>query len=152
MALVAGFSNAAINRLHHTWEGINSSLKHKLTTMRATLAPNNNSAQYRKTLHFIRTAKIPFLGVHLTDLTFIDDGNSDNLKEYPDYVNLEKLRKTYKVIVDIIKCQEIAYTDLKYNQEIMNILTSYIDPLDEEEDYELSLKLEPRGSTADEIK
>eukprot|EP01134_Creolimax_fragrantissima_P005879 CFRG5879T1 len=152
MALIAGFSNAAINRLRHTWDGISNSLKNKLVTMRMTLAPDNNSAKYRRTLQSIKGPRIPFLGVHLTDLTFIDDGNSDMLKDHPDYVNLEKLRKTYKVIVEIQGYQQEACADVKCDQKIIDILMSYVEPLDEEKDYQKSLKLEPRNSTYDEIK
>lgn len=87
---------------------------------------------------------IPFLGVYLTDLTFIELGNPDFLKK-SHYINFSKRFKVYKLIKECLDYQKMNY-DL---QVVLPIFQFFVD-LDSQtftsEDllYGLSLELEPK--------
>ena len=49
---------------------------------------------------------IPFLGVYLTDLTFVEDGNPDKVQ---GLVNFRKRQLEYDVIIQVLKFQQVAY-------------------------------------------
>jgi hypothetical protein len=89
--------------------------------------------------------QLSFRGTYLTDITFIEDGNPDWIN---GLINYRKRELVYSVIREIQQYQQQSYT-----YEIVNIahfLTEF--PTNEEESlYELSLQLEPRGATADQL-
>ncbi|ORX50800.1 ras GEF, partial [Piromyces finnis] len=75
---------------------------------------NKNFSTYREQLHSVNPPCVPFLGVYLTDLTFIDDGNSNNLKNADGEVNeklinFSKRSKTADVIREIQQYQNQVY-------------------------------------------
>jgi hypothetical protein len=49
---------------------------------------------------------IPYLGVHLSDLTFIEDGNPDAIR---GLINFTKRRFLFRVISEISRYQQNAY-------------------------------------------
>jgi hypothetical protein len=49
---------------------------------------------------------IPYLGVHLSDLTFIEDGNPDTIR---GLINFTKRRFLFRVISEISRYQQNAY-------------------------------------------
>jgi hypothetical protein len=51
---------------------------------------------------------IPFLGVYLTDLTFLELGNPDFLPD-SHFINFEKRRKVFNLVKEIQKFQQTSY-------------------------------------------
>ena len=87
---------------------------------------------------------IPYLGVYLSDLTFIDEGNLDYVKDNK-LINFEKRALSAKVITEIQLFQQMQYCFRP-----MPFLQSYLTNLkmfSESEAYKLSLEYEPREST-----
>ncbi|CAG8588934.1 10173_t:CDS:2 [Funneliformis caledonium] len=60
-----------------------------------------NFAEYRDILHNINPPCIPFFGLYLTDLTFIEDENPNYLKNSNKLINFAKRMKTAEVICKI---------------------------------------------------
>ena len=83
------------------------------------------------------------IGVYLTDLVFIDDGNPDKIEN--NLVNFDKNYLLYKVIKEIQLYQQTPYL-FQPVEEIQDYLTSSMTVLDEKDAYDLSLKYEPRDS------
>ncbi|ORX36539.1 ras GEF, partial [Piromyces finnis] len=83
----AGFSSAPIHRLRRTWDFLSNKNIATLDSLNKTMDRNKNFSTYREQLHSVNPPCVPFLGVYLTDLTFIDDGNSNNLKNADGEVN-----------------------------------------------------------------
>lgn len=103
---------------------------------------------------------IPFLGVYLTDLTFLDLGNPDFLPE-SHFINFDKRRKVFQLIREIQKYQNtmFPFVPVPQVQEFMNKLC---DParvigfanagliMTEDELYDKSTTVEPKEASSDE--
>lgn len=84
------------------------------------------------------------IGVYLTDLTFIEDGNPNILKKQKNIINFSKRMKTADVIREIQQYQAVPY-NLSVVQEIQVFIeTSLRDSEDVANLYDKSLTLEPR--------
>ena len=103
---------------------------------------------------------IPFLGVYLTDLTFIELGNPDYLPE-SSFINFDKRRKVFQVIKDIQKFQVtpfelIPVPGIQKWLDAMGAEGTGHDVLgvgklsNENQLYEISLAVEPREDSDDE--
>jgi hypothetical protein len=117
-----------------------------LDVVRQAINHSKNFHAYRQTLKRSELPCIPFLGLFLTDLTFLDDGN-------PDYVqgriNMDKCDRYLKIIENFQ-----SYQTKKYDfQPVMDIREKLLDAInietnhDQDYYYELSLSLEPRESS-----
>eukprot|EP00842_Homolaphlyctis_polyrhiza_P005714 jgi/Hompol1/6143/HPOL_002188-RA len=73
------------------------------------VSPKKQYANYRKALKEIVPPAIPFLGVFLTDLTFLGLGNPDFLPD-SHFINFEKRRKVYLLIRDMQRFQQVPFS------------------------------------------
>ena len=85
---------------------------------------------------------IPYLGVFLKDLTFLDIGNPKHLDEEKKFINFDKLRMISSVISELRTFQEIPY-QFKPDPVIQRHLTSTSTPFNEDQLYKISRILEP---------
>ncbi|KAI4227835.1 MAG: hypothetical protein L6R36_002129 [Xanthoria steineri] len=109
-----------------------------------------NFGEYRETLHRANPPCIPFFGVYLTDLTFIEDGISSVIKK-TNLINFAKRAKTAEVIRDIQQYQIVAYP-LKAVTDLQDyILSNMQAAADVHEMYEKSLAVEPREREDEKI-
>ena len=89
---------------------------------------------------------LPKRGVHLSDLTFIEDGNKDLVG---GLINFTKRRLLYRVIADLRSYQQNAYNLVHVPQ-----ITALLDTLplvDDDRLYEISQELEPRNAERKDI-
>jgi len=111
------------------------------------MSNDRSYSRYRTELKIANPPCLPYLGVFLTDLTFIEDGIPDFLltkDNRKDIINFEKLRKVAGVIEKILLFQPQCYPFEK-----VPIIYDYIGNLpqmDEAAAYELSLQIEPKLS------
>jgi son of sevenless len=121
-----------------------------LEQMRTLMASTKNFGRYREKLHEANPPCIPFLGVYLTDLTFIEDGIASIIKS-TDLINFTKRTKTAEVIRDIQQYQNVPYT-LNPVPDLQEwILDRMRSAADVHEMYEQSLKIEPREREEEKI-
>ncbi|KAJ3052005.1 hypothetical protein HK097_006984 [Rhizophlyctis rosea] len=152
-AVNAAMSTAAVNRLHKTWEAFvdkYGKIHEAYEEVADVVTPKGQYANYRKVLKDLQPPAIPFLGVYLTDLTFIELGNPDFLPD-SHFINFEKRRKVYTVVKDIQSFQRTPYNIIP----VQGILDFYrnmkMDQLkDADALYDLSLVVEPREESDDE--
>ena len=102
---------------------------------------------------------LPFLGVYLTDLTFLELGNPDNMPD-SNYIYFEKRRKVYQLVEEFKKYQGISFsfsssTNIQdYLRKLMQARSSTtgfdeaFDIMDEDELYDKSFEFEPKVSTS----
>ncbi|KAL1915665.1 uncharacterized protein VTP21DRAFT_6424 [Calcarisporiella thermophila] len=144
VAIVAALDSSAVFRLRRTWELVNQRTQQTLQMLKRRMNSAKNFAEYRELLRVSEPPCVPFLGVYLTDLTFISDGNPDMLARSSDMINFAKRSKTAEVIREIQRYQTVPYV-LNAVPEIQSFLKSCLHssrPV--EELYPLSLSLEPR--------
>jgi son of sevenless-like protein len=121
MEIVAGLSMTAIERLKKTWTLVPSQTKATLEKFNRFMNTKNNFQNYRHTLHRVKDPCVPYIGVYLRDLTFIEEGNPNVYEN--GLVNFDKLHLNGLQIIDVHKHQEAIY-DIKPHPVIQQYLTN----------------------------
>ncbi|KZT11988.1 ras GEF [Laetiporus sulphureus 93-53] len=145
-AIVSGLATPPIRRLKRTWEQVNARIMSQLRMCESTIDSTKNFSNYRSTLARISPPCVPFIGVYLTTLTFINDGAEDRIDG--NMINFRKRQKAAEVIQDIKRWQSKPYnyqtvgSVLSYLEESF---VKYADGFDYADQFwNLSLEREPR--------
>ena len=96
---------------------------------------------YRSNFKKASPPAMPYVGVYLSDLTFIGDGNPDRVD---GLINFQKRELEYRIIADVK-----AYQQTKYNFTKLEPIYTFLSQLpyfEEKVLYDLSLKYEPRNA------
>ncbi|KAJ7505491.1 ras guanine nucleotide exchange factor domain-containing protein [Mycena galericulata] len=102
-AITAGLNTPPIRRLKRTWEQVNQRYMAQFSACEMTIDSNKNFTKYRSMMTSVIPPCVPFIGVFLSTLQFIQDGNPDNLQG--NLVNFRKRQKASEVINDIKRWQ-----------------------------------------------
>ncbi|KAF2746103.1 cell division control protein-like protein Cdc25 [Sporormia fimetaria CBS 119925] len=149
-SIISALGTAPIHRLSRTWTAVNARSMTTLESMRKLMGSTKNFAEYRDTLHKANPPCIPFFGVYLTDLTFIEDGIPSLIKK-TNLINFAKRAKTAEVIRDIQQYQNVPYP-LQPVPELQDyILTNMQSAGDVSQMYDTSLAIEPREREDEKI-
>ena len=153
MAITCALTDTSIKRLRITWENVSIKRKEMLKSLQSIVEFNQNYKALRSRLHDHVPPCLPFLGMFLTDLTFVDVGNPATKTSDTGLtvINFDKHMRTAKSIGELQRFQ-IPYrlTDVPDLQEW---LWTQIDRLRDKEKiganaqathYRKSLLLEPR--------
>lgn len=119
-----------------------------LGNIRKLMGANRNFTEYREMIHSVNPPCIPFLGIYLQDLTFIEDGNPDYIKKSTKLINFAKRQKAAEVIREINQFQSPPYNFQPVPDLQAFIRSNLESSLDIDKLYERSLQLEPRETTA----
>jgi son of sevenless-like protein len=147
LAIVSGLGSPSIRRLKRTWEQVNQRTTSQLEVCEYMMDSGKNFNNYRQTLTKVSPPCVPFFGVYLTQLTFIQDGNPDNIEG--DLINFSKRHKAAEVINDIKRWQARHYnlqpvpSLLGFIEDCLNQYTGSEQSLTDEF-WHLSLEREPR--------
>jgi hypothetical protein len=105
MAILASLNSTTVLRLKRTWELISTKTKARFDELKAVTDFSKNYAALRQRLHDHVAPCIPFVGMYLTDLTFVDAGNEptrplpgDSGEDGLSVINFDKHMKTAKII------------------------------------------------------
>ncbi|KDR82605.1 hypothetical protein GALMADRAFT_238008 [Galerina marginata CBS 339.88] len=146
IAITSGLNTPPIRRLKRTWEQVNQRFMAQFGACEMTIDSNKNFTKYRSLMASVTPPCVPFIGVFLSTLQFIQDGNPDNLPG--GLVNFRKRQKASEVINDIKRWQAQPF-----NFQPLTPVISYInDSLNQFSDtrassdhfWHLSLEREPR--------
>jgi hypothetical protein len=137
--VVSGLQNASVHRLKPDWAKINTTHKKTLESLLVLVSRDNNFRTLRSVIAHCEPPATPYLGMYLTDLTFIEDGNQDLLN---NKINFLKRRKLATLIRDL---QTYHQTQYKL-QEVEQLREKWlrISPWTENELYSKSLQVYPR--------
>jgi hypothetical protein len=83
-------------------------------------------------------------GVYLSDLTFIEDGNPNMLRNNDRLINFSKRMKTSEVIRDLQQYQTVPYPFVRVNELQMWLDNELTNSSEIQELYDLSTQVEPR--------
>ena len=153
MAITCALSDTSIKRLKMTWDAVPAKRKEMLKSLQATVDFNQNFKVLRAQLHDQVPPCLPFLGMFLTDLTFVDVGNPATKTSDTGLtvINFDKHTRTAKSIGELQRFQ-IPYR-LTELPDLQDWLASQFDRVREREKagtnaqathYRKSLLLEPR--------
>ncbi|KAK8855919.1 ras GEF [Apiospora arundinis] len=149
-SIISALGTAPIARLKRTWDLVPARISAVLETMRKLMASTKNFGEYREALHAANPPCIPFFGVYLTDLTFIEDGIPSIIKK-TNLINFSKRAKTAEVIRDIQQYQNAPYS-LQPVPELQDYILSNMQAAgDVHEMYDKSLVVEPREREDEKI-
>ncbi|KAL1853733.1 cell division cycle-related protein [Paecilomyces lecythidis] len=142
ISIISGLGTAPVYRLGRTWSQVSERTCAVLEPVRNLVASTKNFHQYRETLRLASPPCIPFLGVYLMDLTFIEDGNPSLTPSR--MINFNKRGKAAAVIRDIQRFQNSPFL-FKPVPELQEFIVGNLQAAsDVNEMHERSLQLEPR--------
>lgn len=158
MAIICSLNSSTITRLRRTWDVVSPKRRELLKTLQAVVEPAQNHKALRARLSEQVPPCLPFQGMFLTDLTFVDIGNPAT-KQLQDadgrdmtVVNFDKHTRTAKIIGEMQRFQ-IPYrlTELPDLQDWLQSEMSRVresDPSNNVQvtNYRKSLMLEPRDT------
>jgi son of sevenless-like protein len=149
-SIISAMGSAPIHRLSRTWGQVHQRTSATLEVLRKLMGSSKNFSEYRETLNKANPPCIPFFGIYLTDLVFIEDGIPSILKK-TTLINFGKRIKTAEIIRDIQQYQNVPY-GLQPVPELQDYLQKNMDTAsDVHEMYERSLAVEPREREDEKI-
>lgn len=109
-AITCSIDSTNIKRMKKTWDMVPQKSRNLLEEMKRVTDFSKNYSNLRQSLQSGVPPCIPFLGMYLTDLTFIDHGNQAtrelNLENQTiPVINLDKHMRTAKIISDLQRFQ-----------------------------------------------
>jgi len=140
LSFIGGITNSAVYRLKKTREGVPPALMEKFDALATLMKGTNSYKLYRETLHSIGPPVVPYIGVYLQDLTFINDGNPNSIE---GLINFRKRELIYRVIEEFQQYQQVSYS-LTVKQKFAEFASSML-KYSEEELFEFSAKAEGRS-------
>lgn len=110
MAIHASINSSMILRLKKTWDLISPKTRSIFDDLTKIVEPSKNFSTLRQVVNDSLPPCLPYVGMYLTDLTFIDHGNPatrelKNGNETTTIINLDKHMKTAKVISELQRFQ-----------------------------------------------
>ncbi|KAK3055377.1 Ras guanine nucleotide exchange factor bud5 [Extremus antarcticus] len=117
MAITCSLNSSVVQRLRRTWEIVSKKTKARLDELNSIVDFSRNHASLRRRLEKPVAPCLPFLGIYLTDLTFVDAGNP-KMRDLPgtatesgeavSVINFDKHMRMAKIVSHLQKFQ-VAY-------------------------------------------
>lgn len=150
LAVSSGLQNASVHRLKHTQEGTDPKLLQEFEALTVLMSADKSFRGYRAHMTSCSPPLVPYIGIYLTDLTFIEDGNSDFITHQVSskkLINWAKRKMVYEVISKIQDYQTKTYEFVPVYQ-VQQIIESALNEnfLSDNQIYDLSKKREPIDS------
>ncbi|KAL2838041.1 ras guanine nucleotide exchange factor domain-containing protein [Aspergillus pseudoustus] len=145
VSILSGLESAPIYRLGRTWAMVTERTCSTLEPLQALTSSDQNYQIYRNTLRQAVPPCIPFLGLFLKDLVFIEDGNSATTPE--GLINFSKYTMLASTAHELQGFQQASY-NLTPVPELQEYLATQLQAAaagDAHEMWERSCQLEPRG-------
>eukprot|EP00004_Rigifila_ramosa_P008455 TRINITY_DN1969_c0_g1_i9.p1 TRINITY_DN1969_c0_g1~~TRINITY_DN1969_c0_g1_i9.p1 ORF type:complete len:1509 (-),score=360.80 TRINITY_DN1969_c0_g1_i9:71-4597(-) len=140
MAIISGLNMSAIHRLKFTWDEVPKKYRDLFAELEVLMSSKSSFKNYRSTLKTVDPPCIPYIGLYLTDLTHVEDGNPDLVD---GLINFNKRALIYNTIAEVSQYQQQGY-----NFPVLENFETFIGTLPHlppETLYTLSQQREPRG-------
>jgi len=146
-AITSAFNTSTLLRLKWTVEKLPKRSKQILEELEELMNVQSSFKNYRLAIEEVEPPCIPYMGVYLTDLTFIDEGNPHKIA---GRINFSKCLYSHKVISTALKFKPFIYNFAPV-QIIQQFFLSARKIQNEDELYTLSLEREPRSCSRNDI-
>ncbi|KAJ6240661.1 ras guanine nucleotide exchange factor i-related [Anaeramoeba flamelloides] len=147
ISIFSGLNSSAIHRLKFTFQECGTRTMELKENFQTEMSSEQSYKRYRHILHGANPPCVPYLGVYLTDLTFIEDGNPNKID---GLINFSKRKLVYAVIEEIQRYQSKPYSFQPVHQIQTRLEKLSFD--DQSTLYKKSLQYEPRKSKREDIK
>uniref|UniRef100_A0AAQ6A9X5 Ras protein-specific guanine nucleotide-releasing factor 2a n=1 Tax=Amphiprion ocellaris TaxID=80972 RepID=A0AAQ6A9X5_AMPOC len=141
LEITSALNRSAIYRLKKTWAKISKQTKALMDKLQKTVSSEGRFKNLRETLKNCNPPCVPYLGMYLTDLAFIEEGTPNFTEE--GLVNFSKMRMISHIIREIRQFQQTPYR-IEHQAKVTQYLLDKTLIMDEDTLYDLSLKIEPR--------
>ncbi|KAJ5070369.1 guanine nucleotide exchange factor [Anaeramoeba ignava] len=140
MALVAALTLPAVKRLALTKAEVPVNYWKVFETMEKLTSSIDSYKQYKNTIKKTDPPCIPYLGLYLTDITFISDGKPNNIN---GLIHFAKRKALYNIVLEIQKFQKSTFK-FQTVEQICNLFRQPLPAKSPEQLYADSLIKEPR--------
>ncbi|WAQ99016.1 RGRF1-like protein, partial [Mya arenaria] len=138
---------ADICRCMHNYNGVlqicAAFTKQMIERLQTLVSSDGRFKNMRDALHRCDPPCIPYLGMYLTDLSFIEEGTPDRTED--SLINFSKMRMIAHVIREIRLFQQTPYR-IEHHPRVTNYLLDTTRLYDDEQTYKASLDIEPKVS------
>uniref|UniRef100_A0A673YFJ3 Ras protein specific guanine nucleotide releasing factor 2 n=1 Tax=Salmo trutta TaxID=8032 RepID=A0A673YFJ3_SALTR len=141
LEITSALNRSAIYRLKKTWAKVCKQTKSLMGKLQKTVSSEGRFKNLRETLKNCNPPCVPYLGMYLTDLAFIEEATPNFTEE--GLVNFSKMRMMSHIIREIRQFQGAPYR-IEHQAKVTQFLLDRTLVMDEDTLYELSLKIEPR--------
>jgi hypothetical protein len=149
MEIIGGLNQLAVQRLKETWAQIPTRLVGVVEELNGLMSNLQNYKEYRNAISSTKGPTLPYLGVYLRDIIFIDEGNPNYVGDKREgLINFEKLQLIGDVLVQLKKWQASGYF-VEPNWVMREYLEKLL-VLPEEMLYKHSILCEPNRPSSDE--
>jgi len=146
--IVSGVTSSSVNRLkkmqdHARNKDSKGTVFNDFQRCSKLCSTASNYSEFREVIsNYSKHNCIPYPGIFLQDLTFIEDGNKTNDPNDEKFYNFNKFRLASNVIFKLLEFQKYTFV-FERDDNIIEYIKTLEGP-DESVTFELSLKAEPR--------
>ncbi|XP_045681068.1 ras-specific guanine nucleotide-releasing factor 1 isoform X1 [Phyllostomus hastatus] len=144
LEITSSMNRSAIFRLKKTWLKVSKQTKALIDKLQKLVSSEGRFKNLREALKNCDPPCVPYLGMYLTDLAFIEEGTPNYTED--GLVNFSKMRMISHIIREIRQFQQTAYK-IEHQAKVTQYLLDQSFVMDEESLYESSLRLEPKLPT-----
>ncbi|PRP76499.1 hypothetical protein PROFUN_15151 [Planoprotostelium fungivorum] len=147
MEIIAGLNSFVITRLQSTWAQTPQRYVTSFNDLNQLMESRSNYRDYRLHMRDRKLPVVPYLGVILRDVLFIEEGNKNYVGDSKEGIfNFEKIQLLGEVLSNVRRQQEVGY-----GFETIPALQNYFKTLisfPEEVLYKQSLMCEPNAASS----
>ncbi|XP_019508128.1 PREDICTED: ras-specific guanine nucleotide-releasing factor 2 [Hipposideros armiger] len=107
LEITSALNRSAIYRLKKTWAKVSKQTKALMDKLQKTVSSEGRFKNLRETLKNCNPPAVPYLGMYLTDLAFIEEGTPNFTEE--GLVNFSKMRMISHIVREIRQFQQTSY-------------------------------------------
>ncbi|NXG40685.1 RGRF1 factor, partial [Psilopogon haemacephalus] len=141
LEITSSLNRSAIFRLKKTWLKVSKQTKALIDKLQKLVSSEGRFKNLREALKNCDPPCVPYLGMYLTDLAFIEEGTPNYTED--GLVNFSKMRMISHIIREIRQFQQTSYK-IEHQPKVTQYLLDQSCVMDEESLYEASLRLEPK--------
>uniref|UniRef100_A0A8C1E775 Ras protein specific guanine nucleotide releasing factor 1 n=1 Tax=Cyprinus carpio carpio TaxID=630221 RepID=A0A8C1E775_CYPCA len=141
LEITSSLNRSSIFRLKKTWLKVSKQTKTVIDKLQKLVSSEGRFKNLREALKNCDPPCVPYLGMYLTDLAFIEEGTPNYTED--NLVNFSKMRMISHIIREIRQFQQTAYK-IDYQPKAALYLLDRSSVMDEEGLYEASLRIEPK--------
>uniref|UniRef100_A0AAX7U523 Ras protein specific guanine nucleotide releasing factor 1 n=1 Tax=Astatotilapia calliptera TaxID=8154 RepID=A0AAX7U523_ASTCA len=141
LEITSSLNRSSVFRLKKTWLKVSKQTKALIDKLQKLVSSEGRFKNLREALKNCDPPCVPYLGMYLTDLAFIEEGTPNYTED--NLVNFSKMRMISHIIREIRQFQQTAYK-IDLQPKVAQYLLDKSFVLDEESMYEASLRIEPK--------